>query len=170
MIIAGHKCSAWESPGDGSCLFHSVCKCVYRDYEKHPTEFVRRLRCELADMLPRRYEELYNGNLPAFSVSFPEYKCENMQRVLRDAREWVGYGYLEFICDMLCVDLFVVEEATGALYASDETVHCVKGRETVVLLYGNGHYRPILHEGQGLFAAGHAIPKFLRRSAGLPGC
>lgn len=169
MQINGRKCTVWEAPGDGSCFFHSVCKCVYKDYDKHPTEFVRRLREELADGLPARYSQIYGGKLAQFADNFfEEYTCENMQRVLRDGREWIGYGYLEYICDSLNIDLFIVDGKTGALYPTDELVYCVKGRETVVLLYTSGHYQPILHKECGLFEADHDIPCFLRRSAGIP--
>lgn len=168
MLIGGHRCTAWDAPGDGSCFFHSVCKCLYRDYDMHPREFVARLREELADGLPKRYASLYNGKLAQFAPNFQEYTCESMQRVLRDGREWIGYGYLEYICDALRIDLYIVDGTTGKLYPTDELAYCIKERETVVLLYTPGHYRPVLHHGEGLFEPSHPIVRALRHASGLP--
>ncbi|MEO6066604.1 MAG: hypothetical protein ABIQ41_01330, partial [Gemmatimonadales bacterium] len=113
-------------------------------------QIVKMLRKELAAKLgakisddpdaPTHYDILNNGATKEFAQEVPEFSLRNMQNVLA-SDEWIGFGYLEFICNALNKDIYILEMARRDIYASYDLHLTIKGnRRSIVLYYIEGHY------------------------------
>ena len=77
--------------------------------------------------------------------SHHEFELRNMQKVLI-SDEQLGYGYLDYICKMLNIDIYILSESMQTLYPTDELPLIATGkRKSVVLcniMYSktSGHY------------------------------
>src|SRR4029078_52792 len=143
--------------GDGHCLFHSLLLAFFTPYieEKYNEgdvsrlTLVKKLREDLAQKLGtfvpgsktiRHYDMLYNKNINYFAEHVSEFTLTNMQKVL-NSNESIGYGYLEFICDQINKDVYIIDGASMTLYKSDEASLLIKDRLSIVLFYLPGHYQ-----------------------------
>lgn len=148
----------FATPMDGNCLFHAIANSFFSPYHKESLyersmsrkEIVNTLRRELArrlsDIDPQdsegrtHYARLANGNTAIFAEAIPEFKLEAMQAQLASHAP-IGYGYMEFICNALNKDVYILEAARRDVYIHDELPFCIKGnRKSIVVYYMNGHY------------------------------
>ncbi|MEM3062293.1 MAG: hypothetical protein QW303_01920 [Nitrososphaerota archaeon] len=173
----------FKTPADGNCLFHSICNSFYIPYRTgvlegkniNRTELVRTLRSELARKLamklsdekdaPTYYSILNKGNTSLFSKEVPEFTLEHMQREL-DSSNAIGYGYIEFIGNVLNKDIYILDGVRKDIYISDELPLTIKGnRNSIVLYYTNGHYELVgIRNSEGFdtyFDPNHSFIKFL---------
>ena len=148
----------FATPMDGSCLFHSIANGFFSPYHKQSLhgqtmtriEIVNTLRRELARRLAEvdpedenkrtYYACLAGGNTAIFAEAVPEFKLEVMQSQLA-SNAHIGYGYIEFICNALNKDVYILDAAHRDIYIFDELPFCIKGnRKSIVIYYMNGHY------------------------------
>ena len=148
----------FSTPMDGSCLFHAISNSFFPAYHtetvhgRHVTrdKIVASLRRQLADKLaepisndpnaPRYYDTLNSGTTSAFAEAVPEFALSYMQAQL-DSRTPIGYGYMEFIGNVLNKDIYILEALRHDIYITDELPLTIKGdRSSIVLYYMNGHY------------------------------
>ena len=160
---------------DGSCLFHAIVSAYSINYLKcslqgNPItheQIVLKLRKELAVKLPLHYNNLNNGATNEFSKSVPEFTLDNMQKTL-DSKEYIGYGYIEYIGNLLNKDIYILEDIGADLYKFDNPKLIIKGnRPSIVLYYISEHYETvgILNENGSIdthFSPNHSFIKFLR--------
>ena len=114
---------------DGSCFFHAVIQSFYQPYiqgyysdKSHPLDrrsFVRNFRKELSETLDTSitfigndditwYDHLSRGNLKENSKDIEEYSLESMKKEL-DSDEPVNNLYLEFISELLELDIYIID-------------------------------------------------------------
>lgn len=143
----------FDTIGDGSCLFHAIINGFFKPYHTEEIngvkmtkgEIIRTLRKELANALPMYYDKLNNGTTAQFANYIPEYKLEYMQKEL-DSFIPLGYGYLEFIGNILNKDIYILDSKTQYPYITDELSLSITGqRESIIIYYNNngsnvGHY------------------------------
>lgn len=148
----------FATPMDGHCLFHAIANSFFSPYHnqtlngKHisRTAVVTQLRKELAsrlaeidtfDPLKRTYYQcLAGGNTAIFAEAVPEFTLSFMQAQL-DSSAPIGYGYIEYICNALNKDIYILSAAHRDMYVFDELQFCIKGnRKSIVVYYMNGHY------------------------------
>lgn len=146
-----------DVPGDGHCLFHSLLLAFFTPYitetynsnNINRLNIVQQLRSDLADKLSsfipgsktiRNYDLLYNKNINYFAEHVEEFTLVNMQKLLKSNNS-IGYGYLEFICNQINKDVYIIDGDTQMLYKSDESPLLVKGRMSIVLYYQHHHYQ-----------------------------
>lgn len=131
----GWNMVVFETPADGHCLFHSICGSFFIDYKeasiKEKVRMVKTFRKELSELLPFHYEKLHGGNILSFSEHVEEYKLSNMKNTL-NSDHMVGYGYLQFICDVIEKDILIFDEMKMDVYFSDEVT--VNDRNRVIVL------------------------------------
>lgn len=165
----------FSTPMDGNCLFHSIANSFFTPYwteilnDKHMSRInqIKHLRTELSNRLPEYYDKINGGNMKIFAESVPEFKLEYMQQQLQ-SQVPIGYGYMEFIGDILDKDIYILEAARKDIYKTDELKYTIKGnRNSIILYYMDGHYELVgLHHADGTFTThfdhNHSLIKFLR--------
>lgn len=167
------KLKRFHVPPDGHCLFHSLLFAFYVPYKEESLhgkslsklQIVINLRHELADRLDTVYESLSGGNICKFAEAVPEFKMDVMINELR-SNHYIGYGYIEYISNLINKDIYIINGNTCDIYISDELPYLIKGRTSIVLYYKDVHYEPIglWQEGKYYchFKACHPFIKFLR--------
>jgi hypothetical protein len=142
------KLLKYNTYGDGNCLFHAILNSFFKAYHNEKIEdlkisrlaMVRKLRKELAQELPKYYDKLAGGKLKEFAQEIPEYRLANMIKTL-DSDDFIGYGYIEFIGDLLNKDIYILDGYRSTIYVSDELKFCIKGnRPSIILYYADMHY------------------------------
>lgn len=174
----------FATPMDGSCLFHAIANSFFSPYHKQSlygktmtrSEIVSALRRELARRLSEvdpedkdgrtYYARLAGGNTAIFAEAVPEFKLEVMQSQLA-SNAHIGYGYIEFICNALNKDVYILDAAHRDIYIFDELPFSIKGnRKSIVVYYMNGHYELVgIRAADGSFDThfepGHSFIRFL---------
>ena len=175
----------FSTPMDGNCLFHAISNSYFEPYRKQSLngkpmsrrKMVRQLRTELSEKLaakvdenksdsPRYYDLLNYGNTAIFAKGVSEFSLEHMQSML-DSEQQIGYGYLEFLCESLNKDIYILEGSRGDIYNTDELPLMIKGnRRSIVLYYVTGHYELVgIKNGSDSFdthfAPDHSFIRFL---------
>lgn len=155
-LFAGHKVFAIGTSADGNCFLHSILQgfCQTYDEEKilKKREFVKVLRQELAKKLGEKsrerpsltyYEILSEGNFESFSIGAPEFTLEGMQKILL-SKEYLGYGFLEFLSNMFDKDIYVLSYSEKKLYITDEYRYSIKGnRDSLIILFRGDHFETV---------------------------
>jgi hypothetical protein len=86
------------------------------------------------------YQTLNGGNTSNFAQAVPEFALEYMQRQLA-SQVPIGYGYMEFIGNVLDKDIYILDGIRHDIYITDELPLTIKGnRSSIVLYYMNSHY------------------------------
>lgn len=148
----------FNTPMDGSCLFHAIANSFFIPYRKQilrdksvtQSQIVQMLRQELSQRLgtyisdapnsPTFYDTLSNGAVAKFAEYVPEFQLAYMQNELNSNR-YIGYGYMEFIGNILDKDIYILDGVRRDLYCTDELPFTIKGtRNSIILYYNNGHY------------------------------
>ena len=123
---------------------------------------VTELRKELASRLqevdpqdPQKrtyYQCLAGGNTAIFAEAVPEFALPFMQGQLASTAP-IGYGYIEYICNALNKDIYILSAADRDIYVCDELPFCIKGnRKSIVVYYMNGHYELVgIQQADGSF-------------------
>lgn len=104
------------------------------------------------------YEQISNGQLSSFSQQDPSLSLSSMQRTLRSS-ESIGFGFLEFIGNVLKKDIYILSGDTLDVYQTDEYSCSIKGRNSIVLYHtksGSGHFELV-----GLCLGDEAYTHFL---------
>ena len=169
----------FSTPADGSCLFHAIANSYFEAYHTEllrgkpitREKIVTGLRKELSNMLsqkvnekdsasPRHYDILNHGNTAAFSKEVATYSLENMQKEL-DSLRYIGYGYMEFIGNVLEKDIYILDGYRCDIYITDELPLTIKGdRPSIVLCYmNNNHYELVGIENEDGTFATHFSPE-----------
>jgi len=168
--------------GDGNCLFHAIVNSFFEPYRQEKIEdtnitkkeIVKLLRKELSQKLSQKiegknityYEKINGGNTYKFSETISDFKQENMKKIL-DSNNQIGYGYIEYIGDVLNKDIYILEGKRQDIYKTDEYIYSIKNdREAIVLYYNNGHYELIglINDNNDIetyFNYNHSFIKFL---------
>lgn len=174
----------FSTPMDGNCLFHAIANSffsLYRDRSltsQKRNEMIVNLRKELSEKLaepidnspnaPRHYDLLNGGNTSAFSEAVPEFALDYMQKQLNSTRP-IGYGYMEFIGNIVKKDIYILEALRQDIYLTDELPLTIKGnRNAVVLYYMNGHYELVGIKRPDEVIDGVATPTGFDTHFGLP--
>jgi hypothetical protein len=142
----------YDIPKDGSCLFHAISLAFFKPYINESfndrsitrEQIVYNLRKELSNKLSqpingkngKTYYDTLNNN-----GNTSEYSLKQMQLKL-NSRNSIGYGYMEYICNQLNKDIYILNEKKN-VYQGDESKLCIKGRNSIVLYYKNNHYELI---------------------------
>lgn len=174
----------FATPLDGNCLFHAIANSFFLPYHEQSlngrtatrAQIVTTLRQELSKRLEEvdpndsekrtYYARLSNGNTAKFADAVPEFQLKTMQEQL-SSNAPIGYGYMEFICDALNKDIYILEAARADIYVNDELPFCIKGnRKSIVIYYMNGHYELVgIRAPDGsfdtYFAPDHPFIRFL---------
>jgi hypothetical protein len=176
--------------GDGSCLFHGVINGFWTPYHTgilygQPVSrkaIVKSLRNEMAAKLaqpvnpldpnsPILYNILANGRMAEFAKEVPELTIENMQKILA-SDEPIGFGYLEYLSNIVDKDIVVLEYAKQDVYVTgDDTLF--RNRNTVVILSLGDHYELVglLNQDRTVttyFEPSHPFILFLRGRYPIP--
>jgi hypothetical protein len=188
----------FSTPADNSCLFHAISNSFFDPYHtetlhgKHVprNRMIMGLRKELSQKLaakispnpdkngyhPTHYDMLNGGNTSAFADFVPEFKLEYMQTQLESPVP-IGYGYMEFIGNVLNKDIYILEALRHDIYVTDELSLTIKGtRNSIVLYYMNGHYELVgIQNIDGSFdthfSPNHSLIRFLHnRVCQITGC
>jgi len=178
------KLVRFSTPMDGSCLFHSIANSFFEPYHseqlngKHisRSQIISHLRKELSQKLsspisdepnsPSYYDTLNFGNTSSFSEAVPEFSLQYMQSQLQSNFP-IGYGYMEYIGNILNKDIYILEAIRRDIYITDELPLTIKGtRSSIILYYLNGHYELVgLQNTDGSFAThfspDHSLIRFL---------
>lgn len=174
----------FSTPMDGSCLFHAIANSFFDPYRKEELrgkpvkrdKIISSLRSGLSEILskktsddpnsPTHYETLYGGHITEFAKNVPEFSLTYMKEQLA-SKFSIGYGYIEFIGNVLNKDIYILEHARFDLYMTNESPYLVKGnRGSIVLYYLEGHYELVgLRRSDGhydtYFSTEHKFIKFL---------
>lgn len=175
----------FSTPMDNNCLFHSIANSFFEPYHSEKLNgksmnrknMVLHLRKELAKKLankinendpnsPRYYDVLNGGNTSSFAEAVPEFALEYMQNQL-ESQVPIGYGYMEYIGDVLNKDIYILEAARKDIYKTDELHLTIKGnRRSIILYYMNGHYELVGIRNPDdtfdtHFSSDHSIIRFL---------
>jgi len=138
-----------STPTDGNCLFHSILGGFYKPYQNH-ISMARQFRRELSEKLGSKnpktgkiyYETINNGFMKEYSKFVPEYSLSRMKREL-DSNSPLGYGYMEFIADIIDKDIYILDRSSMGLYKTDEVT--VKDRKSAIIIYYDGsHYETVV--------------------------
>lgn len=160
-------------PPDGHCLFHSLLFSFYTPYREEELngkaisklQIVVNLRHELSDRLDGVYDALSGSNIGEFSKALPEFELSYMKNELK-SNSHIGYGYIEYIGNIINKDIYIIDGNTSNIYISDELPYLIKGRTSIVLYYKDSHYEPIGLEQDNVyhchFKAKHPFIRFLR--------
>jgi hypothetical protein len=178
------KLVRFSTPMDGSCLFHAIANSFFEPYHSEQlngkritrNQMVKHLRKELSEKLaskisddpksPTHYDTLNGGNTSAFAEAVPEFALEYMQSQLQSNLA-IGYGYMEFIGNILNKDIYILEAIRRDIYITDELPLTIKGdRSSIILYYMNGHYElvGIQNDDGGFdthFNPDHSLVRFL---------
>jgi hypothetical protein len=126
---------------------------------------VSQLRLRLAEQFSEYYSS--NSQLMAFGAAVPEFSLPVMVATLACPSAALGYGYLDYICRKLNIDLYLL--TTDGLYLTDESL--IQGRPAVVLHYSGGHYELVGERTTGLThfsdAGSSQFLDLLKRSSSL---
>jgi hypothetical protein len=168
----------WElvriaTPMDGNCLFHAISNSYFEPYHTEKlgetqverNKIVSTLRQELSELLDQQYESLSGGNMVEFSQSVSEFALEDMKKQLASTKS-IGYGYMEFIGNVLNKDIYILEAARRDLYITNELPYTIKGnRNSIILYYMNDHYELVAvkrgNEFDTYFEPTHSLIRFL---------
>lgn len=151
--------------GDGSCFFHAIAKAYCKSYidgvmdgkRIDRCKFIIGLRRDLAMKLSSKnkkgityYDMLSNGTLKEFSKVWHPYKLENLKKELIECK-YVDNVYIEFISNQINKDIYLLSLDTQDIYFSGDNYTLLhKGRNSIVLIYGNNHYELIgIYEKNG---------------------
>lgn len=172
-LLQDWNCYSVNTIGDGSCLFHAIYNGVAEEYRsnnqnsRYLKNMIVKLRRELSVKLtPDIYNNLLGGNLARLSQEFQsdvdDFSREGMAAAL-DSHRFIGHGFIEYIGDMLGLDIYILNADTQDVYLDHESRFCIKGRPSVVLLVypphsvsrfstdeTGGHYELIAREVDGV--------------------
>lgn len=145
-----------SSPGDGSCLFHSILRAFNRRYNESTCAerkiLVREVRNSLAEALTQinpltgkqYYEEMADGNIASLGATLPDYSLESLQRVLHSDSS-VGSEFMQALSHFFNIDIYVVDIERKDLYmfgVDGSDFH--RDRRSIILAYSqmdeDGHY------------------------------
>lgn len=169
-----------DTPKDNNCLFHAISNAFFIPYHTQSLnnkfisryDIVTKLRRALSDKLPQYYNVINNGNMNIGSQVDPQFKLSHMQNVLA-SDEQLGYGYLDYICKMLNIDIYILFESTKGLYPTDELPLIATGKRKSIVLYCvmytkiSGHYELVaIKNNDGTYTSnfhpGHDFIVYLR--------
>ncbi len=174
----------FSTPMDGSCLFHAITNAFFPLYYtetkggKHVSRstIIKSLRKELSQKLavkinnepnaPNYYDTLNKGNTSLFAKEVPEFSLDHMQKEL-NSNTSIGYGYIEYIGNILDKDIYVLEASRHNIYITDELSLTIKGnRPSIVLYYMDGHYELVGIRNDDMsfvthFSCNHSFIRFL---------
>lgn len=177
------KLVRFSTPMDGSCLFHAIANSFFSPYHNEylndqkisRKEIIKSFRKELAQKLADKidddtslthYDILNNGNTSNFAETVQEFKLDYMQKQL-DSDYPIGYGYMEYIGNVLNKDIYILEARRNDIYVTDELKLTIKGdRCSIVLYYMDGHYELVGIENDDgtfhtYFKPSHSLIRFL---------
>ena len=185
-----------DTIGDGHCLFHAIangfflpyCKEIINGNKITRREIVKQMRKEFSEKLSSpvssepnsksHYETINSGKTSQFPVftDLPQYdySLSNMQKQLNSDNN-IGYGYIEYISNMLGKNIYILSESTNDLYPFEkgELLNIYKkDRSSLVLYYiesnnslESGHYELVGIMNNGIvdtyFSPDHTFIKFL---------
>ena len=166
-----------EVPMDGHCLFHAIAMAFFKPYIEESfngipmsrLQMIKNLRYELSEKLAqpikgtgkRYYDLLNNGNTLKFSKDVPEFNINSMRKEL-NSNNPIGYGFIEYICNQLNKDIFILDGDKEDLYYTDEYKVSIKNRNSIVLYYKNNHYELVSCDGHTHFKPDHSFILFLK--------
>jgi len=130
---------------DGSCYFHAIADSFYKKYQLgqvNKIDFIKKLRKDLSIKLDDKiYNKLSRGKLYEYSKGMPEFKLENMKKLL-DSSEYVDNRFNEFISNLFNKDIYILNEKDRDVYITgrdDDILY--KHRESIVIIWnGTNHY------------------------------
>jgi len=143
--------------GDGSCFLHAVLGAASKDYknstDRQKKTMVKNLRNDLAELIDdtrkddkTHYESINRGEMENLSKIFPELEIENVKKFLR-SREWFDQKYIEYVSDLLEIDIYIIDYKTGAPYKTGDEEILHKSRNSVII----GYIRETHFETLGVF-------------------
>ena len=161
--------------GDGSCLIHAVYGCLAPQHRNRmcsddPERYeeacdrVRRLRSELAKILPEYYEELPYKEFTGISIVTEtgdslSYDVKGLQRLI-DSERYLGEEFVVFLSLILSVNIIILDKnaQTGYMQAVTNLVYDKERKGTVIVLYDD---RARHFEAAGIqFPNGHVATHF----------
>ena len=176
---------------DGNCFFHALLNAFFENYRierldqivMSKSEIVSNLRHNLAVRLSEpsnskdnksfcHYDLLSRGNFRVFSEAVPDYSLSEMKRRL-DSSASIGNEFNEFLSNQLNKDIYLLELKREDVYITGNDKDLLyKNRDSIVILYMEGHYELIglLPEGSNgigeqpidtLFKPSHPFIRFL---------
>ncbi len=148
-----------DTIADRSCLFHAIANGYFLPYHTEIVdgnkmsrrEIIKQMRKELAEKLSSpvssepnaktHYETINSGKTSEFPISpdLPDcdYSLSNMQKQL-SGDDNIGYGYLEYISNILDKNIYILNEADKDLFPFEKTEllnYYKKNRPSIVLYY-----------------------------------
>lgn len=185
-----------DTIGDRSCLFHAIANGFFVPYYTEVIngckisrrEIVKQMRKEFSEKLSSpisseknaktHYEIINFGKTAEFPVSpdLPEYDYSlvNMKKQL-DSNNNIGYGYMEYISNILDKNIYILNEVDNDLYpfVKEDLLNLYKkNRSSLVLYYTTpndndsyDHYELVGIMNNGIidtyFSPDHSFIKFL---------
>lgn len=135
-------------PGDGNCLIHAICSCMYLPYQmrvldgKKVTrrEIVRSFRDGLADKLVEKDKRSGRTNYSMLGLddkSVPEYSLSSLTTLLR-SNDQLNMVVMFIIEKLLNINIFILDKNTQDIYVRDG--NAVKSNPCVVIMYTGNHF------------------------------
>jgi hypothetical protein len=178
-----------DTIADGSCLFHAIANSFFVPYHTEIVdgnkttrkEIIQKMRKELSESLSSpissspnsktHYQVINSGNTANFPICLdsPEYNfsLENMKKQL-NSNNYIGYGYIEFISNVLGKNIYILNHSTQDLYPFEKTELLNiyrKNRPSIVVYYEPKHYELVGIMNNGIvdtyFDSNHTFIKFL---------
>lgn len=176
--VINYNMIKYDVPADGSCLFHALSLAFFKPYIDENfngyitrNQIVANLRKELSEKLSQPingkygktyYDMINNGNTAEFSKYVPEFSLHYMKSQLY-SNNAIGYGFLEYICNQINKDIYIIDGNTHELYKTDEKT--IKNRNSIILYYKNNHYELLGLKTDKIithFKPNHEFIQFLR--------
>ena len=139
--------------GDGSCMFHAILQCFNKTYINSNTEdkikIIKQFRKDLSNILDEDmgsdicYNQLSRGKLKEISSDIPDVSLENMKNDL-DSSDWGDIRFLEFISNILNINVFIIYSGNNDLYQTGESDLYIKNRDSIIVYNNlNVHFESI---------------------------
>jgi len=178
-----------DTIGDGNCLFHAIANGFFVPYhtgivdgnKMTRREIIKQMRKEFSEKLSSpvsselnsktHYEIINSGKTSEFPVcpDLPEddFSLSNMKKQL-DSDKYIGYGYIEYISNMLDKNIYILNDSNNDLYPFEKTELLniyKKNRPSIVIYYKLNHYELVGIMNNGIidtyFDSDHTFIKFL---------
>ena len=133
---------------DGSCYVHGTLRAFSIPYKNSTIAekeiFVANIRMEMAEKYTKEIHE-QTGNGFFRDSQLPAFTYENVKSGLGDAKTYVSHHLMEYIGDVLNVNVYILRGLDAQIYVFGSTASHIKpGRKNIILYWINdNHYETV---------------------------
>jgi hypothetical protein len=178
-----------NTASDGHCLFHAIANSFFVPYHTEILEGNKIKRIEIVKQMRKRFSENLSSPISSEpnakthyeiinsgkTAEFPlcpdsleyDFSLNNMKKQL-DSNKYIGYGYIEYISNILDKNIYILNDSNSDLYPYEKTELpniYKKNRSSIVLYFSFNHYELVGIMNNGIvdtyFDSDHTFIKFL---------